>query len=158
MLTPAQATALKNDILADPTLSAIPNNGDGNFAIAEAYNLLAVPVFRVWRTNVTTEEIRSVLVWAEYDSLSNSKQNAFSFLCSNHIVDASLPNVRTGITSIFSGPSQAGNLAALVAVAKRSATRIEKLLATGTGSEGSPATMTFEGALSFQDVELARNS
>jgi hypothetical protein len=35
---------------------------------------------------------------------------------------------------------------------------VEKLLATGTGSDGSPATMGFEGPISYQDVQAARAS
>ena len=157
-LTSAQQTTLKAAILADSELNALPNTLDGAFTIAVLLNQTAVPDFWVWRTNVSTQEIRSVLVWSEYDTLSVSRQNAFSFLCSNHIVDASLVNVRQGIQSIFQGPQQAGNLAALVAIGKRLAKRGEKLLATGTGSNASPATMTFEGNLTFQDVFDARNS
>lgn len=158
MLTPAQATALAADIQADPILAAFPNDPDGAFAIAAAYNLKAVPDFFVWRSDVTTEEIRAVLVWAEYEGLSATKQNAFTFLCSNHIVNATLPNVRQGIATIFTGPQQAGNLAALTGVAKRTATRAETLFATGAGTTGTPATMGFEGALSYQDVLNARSS
>lgn len=158
MLTSAQLAVLKADILADPTLSAFPNNSDGAFAIAAAYNQPASPAYIVWRTDVSTENVRNALVWAEYDTLSVSKQNAFSFLCSNHIINAGLANVRQGIQSIFAGAQQAGNLAALVALAKRQATRAEKLFAvSGDGTSGTPATMGFEGLLTFQDVEQARN-
>ena len=156
-LTTSQLQALKADIIADATLNAFPNNSDGAFEIAKAYNLLANPAYIVWKTNVSTVDIRSVLVWSEFDALSVSKQNAFTFLCSNHIVNAALANVRQGIQSIFTGPGQAGNLAALIAVAKRSATRAEKLFATGDGTNGSPSTMGWEGVLSLQDVETARN-
>lgn len=155
-LTTEQLQTLKTDILADPILNAFPNNSDGAFEIAKAYNLLANPAYIVWKTNVSTAEIRAVLVWSEFDALSVSKQNAFTFLCSNHVVNAALANVRQGISSIFTGPGQAGNLAALIDIAKRSATRAEKLFATGTGTTASPAVMTIEGPISLQDVEAAR--
>lgn len=157
-LTSAQLTSLKSEILADPILNAQPMNSDGAFFIAAELNKLAVPDFIVWKTDVTTVNIRAALVWSEYDTLSVSKQNAFSFLCSNGTVNAALANVRQGISSIFAGPGQSGNLAALIAIAKRKATRVEKVLAAGTGSDASPATMSFEGSLSFQDVEAARAS
>lgn len=156
MLTPSQLQALRADIDADGTLSQIPNTPDGAFEIASVYNQLVSPAWTVWKTNVSTHEIRSVLVWAEYNELTVSKQNAFQFLCSNGIVNAGLTNVRAGIQSIFAGPQQTGNLVALVAIAKRLATRAEKLFSTGTGSSASPATMTFEGQLSYQDVLAAR--
>jgi hypothetical protein len=40
---------------------------------------------------------------------------------------------------------------------KRAATRAEKLFSTGTGSTASPATMAFEGVVTYQDVSAARN-
>ena len=157
MLTVPQRQTLLAHINADPTLSEIPNNPDGALQIADILNLLADPAFVVWRSDVSTAQIRAVLVWSEYDALSVSKQNAFEFLSSNGIVDASLANVRQGIASIFAGPNQAGNFAALIVIAKRSATRTEKLFSTGTGSDASPATMTFEGSLPWQEVHNSRN-
>ena len=56
-LTTQQLTALKADILADPTLSAYPMDSDGAFAIAAAYSQPAAPGFYVWKTNVTNAEI-----------------------------------------------------------------------------------------------------
>ena len=41
---------------------------------------------------------------------------------------------------------------------KRSASVVEKLLATGTGSDVAPAMMGFEGPISYQDVGEARRS
>lgn len=158
MLTTTQLQAIKAAIEADATLNAIPNTPDGAFEIAKALNLTASPAFVLWRSNVATTDIRSVLVWAEYDGLSVSKQNAFSFLCANGFVDARLTNVRQGIQSIFSGGTQSGNLAALVAIAKRDATRAEKAIATGTGTSGTPATSPFSDGwqITYQEVLEAR--
>jgi hypothetical protein len=150
-LTTAQRTTLKADILANPDALAIYEIGDLQ-ALADLYNQPANPAYVVWRTDVSTVEIRAVLVWSEYDVLSVSKQNAFSFLCSNHVVNAALPNVRAGISSIFGAPQQSGNLAALVAIAKRNASRLERLFATGTGSTAVPGTMAVEGVLTFGDL------
>ncbi len=38
---------------------------------------------------------------------------------------------------------------------KRTATRGEKVFATGTGSDASPATLNYEGAISYNDVKDA---
>lgn len=159
MLTIPQLQSLKADIIAATdaecvALESDPDNADKAFAVAALYNQTASPAFILWRSNVPTFDIRSVLVWAEYDVLSVSKQNAFAFLCSNGSVDGRLTNVRQGIQSIFTGPNQSGNLAAMVAISKRSATRAEKVFATGTGTDGSPATSPFADgfALTFQDV------
>jgi hypothetical protein len=67
--------------------------------------------------------------------------------------------VRAGIDAAWVGT--AADLAVRAAIyvhCKRNATRAEKVLATGTGSDASPGTMTFEGSLSYQDAFNARNS
>jgi hypothetical protein len=141
-LTSQQSAALKADILADPLLAAQPMNSDGAFAIAQAYNLLASPAFRVWRTDIPTKDIKTAIVWTEYIGRSLNGADV---------------NVRQGIQDCFSGPSGVNTRTQLTTIAKRDATRAEKLFAAGTGSEAVPATMGFEGALSFQDVEAARS-
>jgi hypothetical protein len=40
---------------------------------------------------------------------------------------------------------------------KRPALLGEKILATGTGSDASPATLGYEGNISYQDVQAARS-
>jgi hypothetical protein len=67
-----------------------------------------------------------------------------------------LPNVRQAFTDIFSGTGNAAtNRTHLQAVSKRAANRLEKLFATGTGSLASPATMTVEGSISYDEVMRA---
>ena len=157
-LTTTQLQALKAEINADPVLSVQPLNSDGAFFIANELNKLASPAFIVWRTNVPTSDVKKAVVWTEYIGRSAGEQNAFALMISNGIVNASDANVRQGFADIFSGPSGVNSRANLTAISKRSSTRAEKVLATGTGSDASPATLTFEGSLSFQDVEAARAS
>jgi len=157
-LTIAQQTTVKADILATPELNVLPNNSDGAFAIAALYNLEAVPSFVAWRTDIPTKDVKTAVVWTEYIGRSVGERAAFELIISNGIVNAADTNIRQGFQDIFSGPNGATTRANLVSVAKRNTSRIEKLLATGTGTDASPATMTFEGSISFQDIELARNS
>lgn len=158
MLTPAQLIAIKNDIIANSDLNIFPNNDDGNSAIAALYNLLANPTFRVWRTNVSTAEVKKAISWSEFIGRSQGERDAFALMVANHIVNAADANVRQGFSDIFSGPSGVTSRGNLTAISKRDATRIEKLLSTGTGSDASPATMGFEGSISYQDIGNARNS
>lgn len=158
MLTPSQLTTLKTDILNTPALNAFPNNSDGAFAIAALYNLSASPVFRVWRTDVPTKDVKTGVVWTEYIGRSVGEQNAFTLMISNGILNAADANVRQGILDIFSGPSGLNTRTNLTALSKRDATRVEKLFATGTGSDAVPGTMSVEGSLSYQDVLTARSS
>jgi hypothetical protein len=68
--------------------------------------------------------------------------------------------VRQAFADIMSGSqnSAPAQRTHLTAMAKRAANRIEKLLATGTGSLAVPATMGFVGEVSYQDINEARNS
>lgn len=157
MLSTAQLTALKADILADPALAAQPMNDDGHFAIAAAYNILASPVFRVWKTSVSTAEVKKNVVWTELIGRSVGERDSFVFMLSNGTINPADVNIRQGILDIFSGAQGATTRNQLNALSKRDATRGEKLFATGTGSDATPATMNFEGNLSYQDVSAARN-
>ncbi len=164
MLTTAQLTILKADILADPGLASQPQNSDGAFAIAAAYNLLAVPDYWVWRTSIPQSEIVGVMSidgtvwsWSAYISRSQGERDGWrEMFADTGAINPSLANVRQGLADIFSGPSGVAQRAHLVAIGRRLATRAEKLFATGTGTTATPATMSVEGTLSYQDVLAAR--
>mgnify|MGYP001570317548 CR=1 FL=1 len=165
MLTTAQLQVIKNDILADPTLNSFPNTSDGNFAIAALYRVTVSPDFWVWKTLVTQSEcvsVQSIDVtnwsWTTYIARSQGERDGWrEMFADTGAINPSRPNVRQGLADIFSGPSGAGQRTHLLAIGRRLATRIEKLLATGTGSAASPATMEFEGDLTYSDVQAARD-
>jgi hypothetical protein len=160
MLTTAQLATLKADILADPVLAAFPMNSDGAWEIAALYNLAAAPEWIVWKTDVDPEDImRNGMDWTRVDNLSVGKARIWDWLTKLGTFDASKANIRSGIDATWVGTAADLAVRAMVYThCKRSATRIEKLFSTGTGSDASPATMGFEGQLSYQDVVLARNS
>jgi len=154
-LTPEQQTTLAADIDANSAeFGDVPQNSDGAFAIADAYNELAAPTFTVWRTSVSTTDIRDVIVWTEYRDTAVADKQTFELMISNGVINPSHPNVRQGIADIFSGPNEQNTLQALTEISKRAATRAEALFATGDGLTGT-ATMTFEGSLSYRDVQSA---
>lgn len=158
-LTQAQLAALKADILLDAALAALPMTSDGAFEIAAAYNLTASPQWVVWRTHIPTSEVKNAVVWTEFIARSAGERDAFQFMLSNGTINGADPNVRQGINDIFSGPSGATTRSQLTTLAKRDATRVQKLFSTGTGSTALPATPTFSDsfALSYQDVMAARD-
>jgi len=158
MLTTEQQATLKAFIEADQTLNAIPNTIDGAFAVADLINEEASPSFVVWKTDLPTRDCKKAMVWTEYIARSVGERDAWQFMLSNGTINPADANVRQGILDIFSGPGGVGSRAALTAIAKRNATIVEKLFATGTGTDASPGTMTFEGTISYQDVLAARNS
>lgn len=157
-LTPTQAQALVADIAT--AFPGTPNTDDDNAALAILYNQVAFPAFIVWKTTVPTRDIKDSMNWTEYISRSAAERGAFEMMISDGSINPSRPNVRQGVADIFSGVGAAPTAlrAAILALSKRSATRAEKLFAVGTGSDASPATMTFEGFLTYQDVSQARSS
>lgn len=159
-LTPAQLATLKAAIIADPVLNAFPQNSDGAFEIAKAMNSTASPNFTVWKTNVSINEVGKKFNGTELaglTSLNNTRlQTLAMFLAAG--VNPSLTDNRQFFDDIFSGAGGTNTRANLLALWKRLATRVEKLFATGTGTDALPATLTFEGSISFQDVQAARES
>ena len=159
-LTNAQLLALKADILADPVLAAKPDTLDGAYDIAVAYNLTAVPDYVVWKTSVSVDEImRNGMDWTRVDNLTVGKARIWDWMTRLGTFNAAKVNIRAGIDATWTGT--AADLAVRATVythCKRLATRAEKLFATGTGSDASPATMGWEGALTYQDVYAARHA
>ena len=160
MLTIEQAATLKAYILADPVLSAFPLNSDGSYAIADLLNKPAEPAFIVWKTDVSIDEImRNGMDWARVDNLSVGKARIWDWLGRLGVINAAKTNVRAGIDAAWVGT--AADLAVRAAIyvhCKRSATVLEKLFATGAGTDAVPATMVIEGAISYQTVDAVRGS
>lgn len=159
MLTTEQQATLKAFVEADPTLSQIPHSYDGAFAIADALQDQATPEFIVWRTSVTQDEImQNGFDWVRVDNLSVGKARIWEWLFDNQSAtcNPSKVNVRAGIDECWKGT--AADLAVRAAIyvhCKRPANLLEKLFATGTGTDASPATMTIEGSISYNDVYTA---
>lgn len=155
MLTTAQLQTLKAAIAADPTLAAFPLTPDGAYEIAQRLNLDASPAFYVWRSQYTPEQMRAAILAGitQLDSLTASKRDSLLWF-SQGTVDCSKVATQAAINDLCG--SQATLKAALLDGGKRTCSRAEKILATGTGSLASPATAGWEGSLSYQDVIDAR--
>jgi hypothetical protein len=113
---------------------------------------------------VTRKEIlQNGFDWTRLDNLSVGKARVWSEIFVDGTINASKPNVRTGIESVWVGTQADLDVRAAVYVhCKRNAKRIEKLFATGTGTTPSPATMAdnlFEvNTLTPQNVQEAWES
>lgn len=159
MLTSAQLQMLKNDIAADPTLNAQPNNSDGAFAIMLVYNQVASPDFTVWKSNVPIGDVGKAINGTELAGLTTANLTRLQTIAifSASGVNPALADQRQFFDDIFSGAGGTNTRASLLILWKRLATRGEKLFAVGTGSNLSPATLTFEGRITTEDVLLARS-
>lgn len=158
-LNQAQLVILRAAIDADPVLVAMPNDTDSNILTANAFNLNASPNFTVWKTLVTIDEVGNNFVGTELAGLTQANQARLQTIAQYSLggVNPSVADRRAFFDDVFSAAGGAGTRAKLLILWKRLATRAEKLYATGTGSDAIPALLTFEGQISYQDVNSARN-
>lgn len=160
MLTTQQAATLAADIAADPAFAGLPQNSDGAFAIAAAYNAEAEPAWVIWRSSVAQDEImQNGFDWTLVDNLGVGRARIWEWMFDNaeRTFNPSKPNVRAGIDACWAGAGAAfiAMRAAIYVHCKRNATRAEKLFSTGVGTSGSPATAQFEDQLTYSDVQQA---
>jgi hypothetical protein len=159
MLTNQQLTTLKAYIDSVPEWAALPNNSDTAYFIAQELNKPAAPAFIVWKTNVPRNEVGKAFVASALAAITAGNNDKLAnFAAWNESVNPSRADQRQFFDDVFSVAAGATTRAALLALWKRSANSVEKLFATGAGSDASPATMTFEGSVSYQQVEQARYS
>jgi hypothetical protein len=162
-LSPAQLATLKADILANGDLNANPNTSDGNVAVAALYNAPASPAWTAWKTNVPIGDVGKNINGAELAGLSSLNNTRIQTLCIMLAggVNPSLSDQRFFWDDIFSGASGTVTRPQLLALWKRTASRVQKLFSTGTGSNAVPATLALnipDGFLiSASEVETARN-
>jgi hypothetical protein len=161
-MTPEQYAVVKADIVAQADMQNIPAGSDGSYAIAALYNAPASPEFKVWRTDVSVDEImRNGIDWTRVDNLTVGKARIWDWMSKLGSFDASKTNIRAGIDATWVGTT--ADLAVRAAVythCTRPATRLEKLLITGTATSNSitAGLMGFEGAVSYTEIGAIRVS
>lgn len=158
--TNAQLLVLKNNILTniDSEFVTYRNNGQ-NGKMADWYNVNATPDYVCWKNKVTQDEImQNGFDWVQVDNLTAGKARIWEWLFNNEgrMINPSKANVRAGIAECWKGT------AALLAVqavvlghCKRSATRVEKLFATGLGTTASPSDLAIFGPINESDIANA---
>lgn len=186
MLTPAQQAIVKAYILADPVMSAKPQNGDGDYEIAELFNAQSSPSFMVWSKNVPVQDIYDAIDWSKYTPvdaadptvlqtnrlliIQTKQMNLQNMLQGRETIDASKTKIRAGlrdaVIAIPAGASGAAVVAGgasgatVLATCQRNALLIEKILSTTTATTGSTTAnlLDYVGQISYQDVHIARVS
>lgn len=156
-LTAPQIATLKATCTADPACNALAVAADD---VALAAWLNTPSTFIVWRTSVSAEEIMQSdsFDWTRVDNLSVGKARIWDQLFRFGSINPSKLNVQAGVNAVWVGT--AADLAVRAAVyvlCKRPATRAEKALATGAGTDAAPGVMTYEGILSYADASLIRS-
>ena len=158
-MTPQQQATLKAYIETVPEWAAMPKTSDTSYFIAEELKKDADPAFVVWKTSVNPDEImKNGMDWTRVDNLTVGKARIWDWLTRLSAFNPSKMNVRAGIDAAWVGT--AADLAVRASVythCKRNANRLEKLFATGTGTDADPGTMVVEGTLSYQEIDNARS-
>ena len=158
MLTDAQKQTLKTFIAANPVWAAMPKNSDTAFFIAAELNKTVSPDFIVWRTDVTSNEIGNAWSGTDIDGMSALNMQRLQLLLASAgggLFDMSRADRRAGFENPFGTNVNNTSRVAMRTIWKRKASVVEKLFATGTGTDASPATMSYESPISYQEVESA---
>jgi len=163
-LRPALAAALRTQ--TDPELVAAIAGGNHTF-IAGWCNVLATPAYYVKRKSLSRHEILTgtsdngtTFAWAAgaYITRSQGERDAFREMFNDTgTVDPWLPAITAGFADIFSGAGGAGNRAHILAMARRAATRAEKMLTSGAGTKAAPSVTVFDGEIDTTDVGRSLN-
>lgn len=161
----------------------VPNDsGDGNAAVAGWYNLAATGPFVVWR-DVPMEVILGAITYANMtplDAVPTTPDLSVQVFVARALVcqgkqfnlqnltigrstapmkranyRSALQDCLTNIPAGASGASLGANWPGVRDAAKFSATNAEKLFATGTGTDATPANLVFEGSVSESDINTA---
>lgn len=156
-LTTAQKITLKADIIAKQAVGQPLFGITDDQAIAAWYSATASPAFIVWKNSVTTREIGEAMNSSEVGGLTTANTSRLQVMqmYSGGVFNPSKADTRAGFDGVFSGAGGVLTRAALLALYKRSAKQLEKLFATGTGTDAVPATLVVEGSITAQEVSDA---
>lgn len=153
--TNAQLLILKAAIAAetDPTFVAARNAND-KVTMAAFYNATPLVQFTVWKSSVALPLVGKSFNGTELAGLTTGNQQRLQTIgvYFEQGVDPSRADVRQMFDDIFSGAGGVTTRANLLVLWKRAATRLEKLYATGTGTDLSPATLVLEGLVTSSQI------
>jgi hypothetical protein len=154
-LTSSQLTTVKTAILADPVLAPLTSGpGTDYLAVVNAMNSAATPTFVVWKSLVPNADVGKTFVASGLSAMSAANNDRLvSFALWNPGgVQPFRADHRQFFDDVFSIAAGASTRAALLALWKRPANRVEKLFATGVGSDASPAQLVYEGGITLADM------
>lgn len=158
-LTPTQMATLKTACLADPVCAPMAQSTTpDDFAIAAWFNG-RTETYIIWRNDVLVDDImRNGMDWTRVDNLSAGKARIWDWMTRLGTLNCTRANIRAGIDATWVGT--AADLAVRATVythCKRAATRAEKALANGSGTDASPSTPAWTGLVTYQEASLIRS-
>jgi hypothetical protein len=124
-----------------------------------------VPTFYVWRSSLDINEIMSNgFDWTRVDNMTVGEARIWQFMTQLGTINPSRANVRAGVNEAFKGTAQDNaTRLSIFGHCQRPATRFERVFATGAGTTSDdigtgPGTMVLEGPVTYQIIDLARDS
>lgn len=153
-MTPAQLSTLKSVALADPVAAGYLNAGNDT-GLSEWFNQQTTHI--VWRSVLTPELARAAIIKGatQLDALTVGKRDSLFYLVSGNL-HASDAAVRAALDDLCGSQNTLKGF--VQAACKRLASRAEKALSTGTGTDAAPATLGYEGVISGNDASLIREA
>lgn len=159
-LTSQQLTALKADITTNAAAIGQVNIDQRNGpVIAAFYNANASPSFTVWKTSVAIAVVGDAINGTELGNLTTANTSRLQVI-QGFFMQRGVNPTKADTRQMFDDIFSTGGVtkASLLILWKRLATRAEKLYATGTGTDPSPATLVIEGNLTGQNILDALDS
>ncbi len=154
-LSTPQVATLKAACTANQTCAAMAaSQSPDDIAIAAWFNAADEGNCIVWRPDVSIGEANAVMVWTEIDTMAAGKARIWEWMRLVPVLDFRQSSIRQGINDAFSGLTTRVNV---TQAGKRTATRAEKALASGSCSNASPSFMTWYGPITYADASLIRS-
>ncbi len=151
--SPQQIATLKATCNAAPACVTLANAAD-DIALAAWFNAADEGGCIVWRPDVSIGEANAVMVWTEIDTMAAGKARIWEWMRLVPVLDFRQSSIRQGINDAFAGTTTRVNV---TQAGKRTATRVEKALASGSCSNVSPSFMTWYGPITYADASLIRS-
>lgn len=155
IFTTQQQTTLKNFVTNTAPYNTLPHTSDGAQAVANLMNA-ATAGYYVTKSSVSSMDIGKNVLYTAVAALSTNNLTQLQlFMQLNTETFTPTADVQAFFATTFTGALGGGGAqtrANLVAICERLATVAESLLATGSGTSGSPSTLGWEGSLAWQDV------
>jgi hypothetical protein len=153
-LTTQQLATLRAGVFADPTAAALLAAGNWQ-EVRDWLNAMGTAI--VWRSSVAIAEVGRVTNYIAVEAMTDANRGRINtfYLMNPVSIDPSRSDMRTYWANTFSGALGGQGQAtrdALEALWRRTATRAERLLATGTGTQVAPATLGLEGEVDDQSA------
>ena len=140
----------------DPTFVALRNANETG-QMAAFYNTAST--FIVWKSLVAVKETGAAFNGTEWAGMTSANHTRLQTVAQYlDTYNPSSADIRAMFNDIWSGAGGANTRASLLTLWKRSATKGEKIFATGTGSDASPGILGFEGTISNDDILSALRS